>query len=224
METIAYTDSRSDSDSVLTWVDVQSNAPLSADVFALFETKTQASARTNTTTASRISKWDVDALVSRLGLPPSSEEEKPTTEAIEPVDLGKVSTILPEVSIENRPRAWPRQAVYAAPIEIFEGVVQEIDPTQGTMQVNLRAKTRATAEHTADISLRWVNPQDRDLVRPGAVFYLSLYRELRGKTIRNTEDIRFRRLPAWTKSQVNNVRRDADRLLGKLAPEKKLDE
>jgi hypothetical protein len=147
------------------------------------------------------------------------------TEAVEPVEPSKLSTVAPEVSVQSRPRVWPSgAAVYAAPIEIFEGVVQLVDSDAGVMHVTLSAKTRVAADHAAEIAIRWVNEQDRPLVKPGAVFYLSLYRERRGKTVRNTEEIRFRRLPSWTKAQVREVRQDAKRLLGKLTTRPLLDE
>jgi hypothetical protein len=147
------------------------------------------------------------------------------TEAMEPVEPSNLSTVAPEVSIRSRPRVWPSgTAVYAAPIEIFEGVVQFVDSHAGVMHVTLNAKTRVVPDHAAEIAMRWVNEQDKPLVKPGAVFYLSLYRERRGKTVRNTEEIRFRRLPSWTKAQMRGVRQDAQKLLGKLTTRPLLDE
>lgn len=105
---------------------------------------------------------------------------------------------------------------YTAPIEVFEGTVRSVDRSARMMYVTLASKTRDVSDHAADISFDWVNPQDIDLIAPGAVFYLSLYRERRGRTIRNTEELRFRRMPEWSRVQIERVRGDADRLFSKL--------
>lgn len=114
------------------------------------------------------------------------------------------------------PRVGAQVAAYTAPIEVFEGTVRSVDRAAELMYVTLTSKTRDVSDHAADISFAWVNPQDLDLIAPGAVFYLSLYKERRGGTIRNTEELRFRRMPAWTRAQIARVREEADRLYSKL--------
>jgi len=122
------------------------------------------------------------------------------------------------------PRVAPQVTAYTAPIEVFEGTVRSVDSAAEVMYVTLASKTRDVSDHAADISFTWVNPQDLDLIAPGAVFYLSLYKERRGGTIRNTEELRFRRMPAWTRTQIARVREDADRLYSKLQARPLLDE
>ena len=58
--------------------------------------------------------------------------------------------------------------------------------------------------------------RDRDLVEPGAVFYLTLFKRTKHGSIENTQELRFRRLPAWTRQQVARVHEDAARLLAKM--------
>jgi len=122
------------------------------------------------------------------------------------------------------PRVAGQVTAYTAPIEVFEGTVRSVDRGAEVMYVTLTSKTRDVSDHAADIGFAWVNPQDLDLVAPGAVFYLSLYKERRGGTIRNTEELRFRRMPTWTRGQIARVRGDADRLYSTLQARPLLDE
>lgn len=122
------------------------------------------------------------------------------------------------------PRVSSQVTAYTAPIAVFEGTVRSVDRAAEVMYVTLTSKTRDVSDHAADISFAWVNPQDLDLIAPGAVFYLSLYKERRGGTIRNTEELRFRRMPAWTRTQIARVRDDAERLYSKLQARPLLDE
>jgi hypothetical protein len=122
------------------------------------------------------------------------------------------------------PRVVPQIAAYAAPIEVFEGTVRSVNLRDEIMYVTLTSKTRDVSDHSADISFAWVNPQDLDLIAPGAVFYLSLYKEWRNGTIRNTEELRFRRMPTWTRTQIARVKDDAERLYSKLQSRPLLEE
>ncbi|WP_152693059.1 hypothetical protein [Caballeronia mineralivorans] len=125
---------------------------------------------------------------------------------------------------KGAPRVVAQVTAYTAPIEVFEGTVRSVDRASEVMYVTLASKTRDVSDHAADISFTWVNPQDLDLIAPGAVFYLSLYKERRGGTIRNTEELRFRRMPTWTRTQIARVREDADRLYSKLQARPLLEE
>ena len=65
-------------------------------------------------------------------------------------------------------------------------------------------------EENASISLAEVAPSDLPLVQPGAVFYLSISYicEPSGQKLLSSE-IRFRRLPSWTKREIENVKINA---------------
>lgn len=107
-------------------------------------------------------------------------------------------------------------------IQIWEGTVLEVDEAEQRMKALLQAKRGGVADHVGDIDFEWVSDQDRDLVRPGAVFYLTLYkRRKRGGTIVNAEELRFRRLPSWTRRDADLMLQAADRLLikGKKKPD-----
>lgn len=100
--------------------------------------------------------------------------------------------------------------------------MQDVLSGEGTMRALLQAKMGGVPDHFAEIGLEWVSEQDLNLVRPGAVFYLSLYKaRRRGGTIVNSQELRFRRLPAWTRRDAASIKDIARHLLakGKMNPE-----
>ena len=107
----------------------------------------------------------------------------------------------------------------STPLQIWEGTVIEVDLEADVMQVLLDAKIGKMSRHTGEIDLEWVSDQDKDLVRPGAVFYLTLFkRTKRGGSIENSQELRFRRRPAWSATQLKRVKEDADELLSRMKP------
>lgn len=112
----------------------------------------------------------------------------------------------------------PKVAPDSVPLQIWEGEVLAVHEQEGLMEVLLRSKFGRENAHTGEIDLDYVHKQDRDLVRPGAVFYLTLFKRTRHGTVENAEILRFRRLPAWTREQVERVSREADALASKFVP------
>lgn len=107
----------------------------------------------------------------------------------------------------------------AAPLEIWEGVVTAVDPISKTMQTTLNACSSRMPSHTAEFDLEWVSEQDLDLVKPGAVFYLTLFKRTR-PSLENAQELRFRRRPAWTQGELDKVFSQARELRekGRVAP------
>ena len=71
--------------------------------------------------------------------------------------------------------------------------------------------------HTADINFEWVSNQDMELVRPGAIFYLTLYKRTKmGGSIENTQELRFRRRPSWSPMELKRIDEKASTLLSKM--------
>jgi hypothetical protein len=105
----------------------------------------------------------------------------------------------------------------AAVIQVWEGTVLSVDREKQSMVAKLHAKIGAIDDHSGEISLEWVADQDVDLVCPGAVFYLTLYKKRRkGGTIENSQELRFRRRPSWSRQQIASIEAIAERLLSKL--------
>jgi hypothetical protein len=96
------------------------------------------------------------------------------------------------------------------PIQLWEGVVTAVGAA--SMDVRLNAKHGKLPQHTASIALEWVHEQDLSLVKPGAVFYLTLFRKLNRGSIQNSQEIRFRRLPSWSDLDVGRLRSAAEAL------------
>lgn len=122
------------------------------------------------------------------------------------------------LSSSNRAASSGRQlAPSTMPVQLWEGVVKNVDAAESTMTTLLTDKLGGIDDHIAEISLEWVSGQDRDLVQPGAVFYLTLYKEISlAGTCKNSQELRFRRLPNWSKKEVQGFSAEAGVLLRKF--------
>lgn len=127
----------------------------------------------------------------------------------------RIARLAPHV-INVKGYVAPKVGALAAVLQVWEGVVLEVDPDQQIMLVKLADRQGLVAEHTAELGLDWVVAQDMELVRPGAVFYWTIYRETKRSTIKHSQEIRFRRLPNWTNRQVEAINSKATALLSKL--------
>lgn len=121
-----------------------------------------------------------------------------------------------EIAAPVSPRVPLEINADSTPIQIWEGTVIKVD--QGVMEVFLDAKMGAIPRHTCEISLEWVSEQDKDLVRPGAVFYLTLFKRTTRGSIQNSQELRFRRRPSWTAAQIREVHRAAEAALANMVP------
>lgn len=116
-------------------------------------------------------------------------------------------------------RALPPTAnADTTPLQIWEGTVVEVDNPARVMRVSLEAKMEPIPRHMAEIDLEWVTEQDQDLVRPGAVFYLTLFKRTKRGSVENAQELRFRRRPAWSSGQLQQIEHDAAMLLAKMKP------
>lgn len=116
------------------------------------------------------------------------------------------------------PIATPSLPIYAdsTPLQIWEGTVIEVDHDASVMQVVLNAKIGQMPRHTGEIDLEWVAEQDEDLVHPGAVFYLTLFKRTKRGSIENSQELRFRRRPSWSATQLKGVEGDTAMILSKM--------
>lgn len=103
----------------------------------------------------------------------------------------------------------------STPLQIWEGTIIKVDQAAGLMQVTLDAKIGQIPRHTAEIELDSVSPQDHDLVRPGAVFYLTLYKRTI-PSVENIEELRFRRRPSWSQAQLARIDADSAMIRSKM--------
>jgi hypothetical protein len=69
------------------------------------------------------------------------------------------------------------------------------------------------SEKEAEIPIEEVTPDDLELLHPGAVFYWTIGYDISSSgTRRRASQIKFRRLPAWTKKDIERVQHRADEL------------
>lgn len=118
----------------------------------------------------------------------------------------------------------PIDELYAAPIEMWEGEVKSVDATLKTMHVYLRSKIGHTADHSAEIDLEYVAEQDKDLVRPGAVFYWTIFKTTNTGSVWNSQELRFRRRPNWSQAQLDRLKSEASSLFQSPKAPRVLDE
>lgn len=100
-------------------------------------------------------------------------------------------------------------------LQKFEGTVQSV---QGDSFVaRLVDKTNSVPEEEAEIPLAEIMPGDRELVKPGAVFYwvIGYRREDHGQLSRSSM-IRFQRLPSWSPAEVERAKEAAETFLSFL--------
>ncbi len=138
---------------------------------------------------------------------PQSGEMLPTAPGLERSFEAPVATSRPSFAVKTN----------SVPMQIWEGTVVEVNAEQGLMHVLLDAKLGNIPRHTGEIDLEWVSEQDQDLVVPGAIFYLTLYKRTL-PSVENTQELRFRRRPAWSTKQLKQVARDAEIISLKLRP------
>jgi len=110
----------------------------------------------------------------------------------------------------------PEISADSTPLQVWEGTVLEVNHAAGVMQVLLDAKIGQMPPHTGEVELEWVSDQDQDLVRPGAVFYLTLFKRTKRGSIENAQELRFRRRPSWSAAQLKQIEADAAMLLSKM--------
>jgi hypothetical protein len=118
------------------------------------------------------------------------------------------------------PRLRPTVPSVPVPREFFramqkwEGYVTEVD--QDTFRARLARVLGEGPDQEAEIYTEEVDEADRALIQPGAVFYWSIgYLDRPSGRVR-ASIIRFRRLPVWTKRELDSASAEADRLKGLL--------
>ena len=157
-------------------------------------------------------------------MPQALPAELQGTASVEAPSVSKrqFATYLDSISRVRMPRLQRRidveETIVAVPIEIWEGEVTSIDAKAHTFQALLVSKKGGSDNHTVEIDTEWIDEQDLELLRPGAIFYLSLGRSNRRGSIENSEKIRFRRRPDWTVKQVEEIHKHADTFLKALKP------
>jgi hypothetical protein len=128
-------------------------------------------------------------------------------------DLSYAETIKAEpvqIVIPMR-RAFPRGTF--VPIEQWEGIVLAVEDNSFSARLVNKTNGRAPDEEGQFTFAQLSSPEDRELITPGAIFYFSIgYGESPSRQRRLSAFLRFRRLPAWTKTELAEVEAETSRL------------
>ncbi len=130
----------------------------------------------------------------------------------------KQITILPESPIEERVvilrKPEPFKDNYIL-LQQWEGVVLEVHEDYFTSQ--LHELSGNSPDETAEIPLDEISDVDLNLITPGAFFYWNIgyYVNKSGQRTRSSM-IRFRRLPAWSKNELERSKKAAEEISKKL--------
>jgi hypothetical protein len=100
-------------------------------------------------------------------------------------------------------------------LQKFEGIVASV--VGDSFVARLVDRTNPGPEEEAEIPLAEVMPGDRELVKPGAVFYwvIGYRRAVHGQLSRSSV-IRFQRLPSWSPADVERANQAAETFLSFL--------
>jgi hypothetical protein len=112
------------------------------------------------------------------------------------------------------PKVEPIQISASAPVGVWEGEIASVDPDAGMFSARLTPLRGSDVDVSGDISFEQVNPEDLELVVPGAVFYLEIFRRYVKRQLSYTHQVRFRRLPLWTPAMLEKVSEMAKELRG----------
>lgn len=97
-------------------------------------------------------------------------------------------------------------------LQKWEGFVLEVG--QETFTARLVDLKNEGIEEEAEIYLNEITPEDYQLLKPGAIFYWSIgYLDHYGGQRFNTGMIRFRRLPGFSKQEIQLAQEKADEII-----------
>jgi hypothetical protein len=96
-------------------------------------------------------------------------------------------------------------------LQSWEGTVQERQVD--SFIAHLKDKSGDRNGYIAEISFEETSETDRDLIRPGAIFYwdIGYTEEKSGKRSRRSL-IHFRRLPVWTPREISQIEAEAENI------------
>ncbi|NKC16742.1 MAG: hypothetical protein GKR94_32475 [Gammaproteobacteria bacterium] len=138
---------------------------------------------------------------------------------IDDIDVELLTNLLSPISRDIVPVLWrPRSAQRRSSsksAERLEGVVLEVlDDSFIARLVDLNGQA---PDEEAEILLDEITDEDRILVQAGSVFYWCIgYHTDASRQVRRQSIIRFRRLPTWTKREIQQAKREAQATSQKL--------
>ena len=96
-------------------------------------------------------------------------------------------------------------------LQKWEGYVIRV--LDNSLLVRLVDLTQKGADEEAEIPIEEISEDDRHLIKPGAIFYWNIgYLDSYSGQRTRVSVIRFQRLPAWSKDEIDEAKRKADKL------------
>ncbi|AEB09814.1 hypothetical protein [Desulfobacca acetoxidans] len=85
--------------------------------------------------------------------------------------------------------------------------------TDNSLLVRLVDLSKNGGDEEAEIPIEEISDDDKDLIRPGAIFYWSIgYLDSYSGQRSRVSVIRFQRLPSWSKEEIDAAKREAEHL------------
>ena len=142
-------------------------------------------------------------------------------EAVQPYELSSSASELAVqlddlpgvIAFDAIPLSEPRPPANRRAIQqTWEGVVLTSPSKDGEFEARLKDLTYPRApEEAATFSIAQISEGDRDLIVPGGVFYWFIGYEINNYgQLTPIAPIRFRRLPSWTPSQLERLKRKGE--------------
>jgi hypothetical protein len=103
------------------------------------------------------------------------------------------------------------------PLQEWEGYVISVGPDQFTARLVDVTRGQQIEEEAADFPLADLSDDNLTLLKEGAVFrWVIGYQRSPGGTKRRVSQVTFRRLPAWTKEDMQTAKSKAERLIREI--------
>jgi hypothetical protein len=146
-----------------------------------------------------------------------AEEQQPLSSSYRNGDTTESPSTLEPARVLRVPRAQVARQHFIL-LQRWEGTVTNVNVEE--FSAVLRDLSQAARpEEQASFLLDEVPDPDRSLLVPGAVFYWTIGYEVTLTGTRKTVSmLRFRRLPAWSESDLRRIKADAERFHKLLAP------
>ena len=126
----------------------------------------------------------------------------------EPITPTAVSLHSPHDEPEPQPTRPSVPTSVFSLLQQWEGVVSATQKDHEFVAVLQDLTAPSRPEEQATFSVDQVSPADRASIVPGGVFYWSIgYEDTPGGTRKTTSIIRFRRLPAWSRRDMDRIDR-----------------
>jgi len=139
------------------------------------------------------------------------EEESRSENIEENIDRKRTINLGEFSSPVIRLPAISRRSNNMASLQKWQGYVIKV--LNEALLVRLIDLTHKGPDEEAEIPIEEISQDDRGLIRPGAIFYWNIgYLDSYNGQRTRISVIRFQRLPAWSKEEIDAAEREAERL------------